>query len=50
MDILKEKAVLVGVQLQKDTHFAYEMDELRNLASACDVEVLAELKIGRAHV
>src|SRR5690606_23533055 len=43
MDLLIEKAVLVGVQLQKDTHFAYEMDELRNLAEACNVEVLGEI-------
>lgn len=54
MDVLKEKAVLVGVQLQKDTHFDYEMDELKNLADACNVEVLAEItqnldRINTAH-
>ena len=43
MDTLIEKAVLVGVQLQKDTHFDYEMDELKNLAEACNVEVLGEI-------
>ncbi|WP_422122139.1 GTPase HflX [Planococcus sp. X10-3] len=43
MDTLIEKAVLVGVQLQKDTHFDYEMAELRNLAEACNVEVLGEI-------
>lgn len=43
MDLLLEKAVLVGVQLQKDTHFIYEMDELKNLAEACNVEVLGEI-------
>lgn len=43
MDILIEKAVVVGVQLQKDLHFDYEMEELRNLAEACDVEVAGEV-------
>ena len=44
MDILIEKAILVGVQLQKDVHFEYEMEELRNLAEACNVEVLGEVR------
>lgn len=43
MDELHEKAVLVGVQLQKDLHFEYEMEELRNLAEACNVEVAGEI-------
>ncbi|MDN7243295.1 GTPase HflX [Planococcus sp. N028] len=43
MDILIEKAILVGVQLQKDLHFEYELDELRNLAEACEVEVVGEV-------
>ncbi|HSI66477.1 MAG TPA: GTPase HflX [Planococcus sp. (in: firmicutes)] len=43
MDQLVEKAVLVGVQLQKDTHFEYALEELRNLAEACGVEVLGEV-------
>jgi GTPase len=43
MDILIEKAILVGVQLQKDIHFEYEMEELRNLAEACEVEVVGEV-------
>ncbi|TWT24690.1 GTPase HflX [Planomicrobium sp. CPCC 101110] len=43
MDLLKEKAILVGVQLQKDIHFDYEMEELRNLAEACEVEVVGEV-------
>ncbi|MGI2328805.1 GTPase HflX [Planococcus sp. YIM B11945] len=43
MDILVEKAILVGVQLQKDLHFEYEMEELRNLAEACEVEVVGEI-------
>lgn len=43
MDILMEKAILVGVQLQQDLHFEYEMEELRNLAEACEVEVVGEV-------
>lgn len=43
MDILVEKAILVGVQLQQDLHFDYEMEELRNLAEACEVEVVGEV-------
>ncbi|ANU24384.1 GTPase HflX [Planococcus donghaensis] len=43
MDELQEKAVIVGVQLQKDLHFAYGMEELRNLAEACSVEVVGEV-------
>ncbi|MGB6409484.1 MAG: GTPase HflX [Planococcus donghaensis] len=43
MDELQEKAVIVGVQLQKDLHFAYGMEELRNLAEACNVEVAGEV-------
>ncbi|MDN7246636.1 GTPase HflX [Planococcus shenhongbingii] len=43
MDILIEKAILVGVQLQKDLHFEYELEELRNLAEACNVEVVGEV-------
>lgn len=38
-----EKAILVGVQLQQDLHFEYEMEELRNLAEACEVEVVGEV-------
>ncbi|MCH4826530.1 GTPase HflX [Planococcus halocryophilus] len=43
MDELQEKAVIVGVQLQKDLHFSYGMEELRNLAEACNVEVAGEV-------
>lgn len=43
MDELQEKAVIVGVQLQKDLHFVYGMEELRNLAEACNVEVAGEI-------
>lgn len=43
MDVLIEKAIIVGVQLQQDLHFEYEMEELRNLAEACEVEVVGEI-------
>ena len=43
MDELQERAVIVGVQLQKDLHFVYGMEELRNLADACNVEVVGEI-------
>ncbi len=43
MDEIQEKAVIVGVQLQKDLHFSYGMEELRNLAEACNVEVVGEV-------
>ena len=44
MDELNEKAILVGVQLQKDLHFDYGMEELQNLAEACNVEVIGEIR------
>jgi len=34
----RERAILVGVQRQKDHHFEYEMEELENLASAIEIE------------
>ncbi|QUW23793.1 GTPase HflX [Sporosarcina sp. Marseille-Q4063] len=40
MDILVERAVLVGVNVQTDDHFEYSMEELGNLAEAIDVEVV----------
>ncbi|MFT9816945.1 GTPase HflX [Lysinibacillus sp. NPDC056185] len=39
VDILLEKAVLVGVNLRNDEHFDYSMEELKNLAEALNVEV-----------
>lgn len=39
----RPKAVIVGVQLQRDNDFAYSMMELRNLADACNIEVVGEL-------
>ena len=43
MEVLVERAVLVGVHEQNDEHFDYAMEELRNLAEAIDVEVLGEV-------
>lgn len=40
MEILVEYAVLVGVHEQNDEHFEYEMEELKNLAEAIDVQVV----------
>lgn len=39
----KQRAIVVGVQLQRDDDFAYSMMELRNLADACFIEVVGEL-------
>ncbi|MEX3746989.1 GTPase HflX [Lysinibacillus xylanilyticus] len=39
VDILLEKAILVGVNLRNDEHFDYSMEELENLAEALNVEV-----------
>ncbi|WP_318617847.1 GTPase HflX [Sporosarcina sp. YIM B06819] len=43
MEVLVERAVLVGVHEQKDEHFAYAMEELKNLAEAIAVEVVGEV-------
>jgi len=40
VDILLEKAILVGVNLRNDEHFDYSVEELRNLAEALNVEVV----------
>lgn len=40
MDVLVERAVLVGVNRQNDEHFDYSMEELANLAEAIEVEVV----------
>ncbi len=39
MEELLQRAVLVGVNLGNEDDFAYSMEELTNLAEACDVEV-----------
>ncbi|WP_159886133.1 GTPase HflX [Paenibacillus puerhi] len=43
MEQQQSNAVIVGIQLQHQTDFAYSMEELRNLAAACQVEVVGEL-------
>lgn len=40
IDVLQEKAILVGVNLRNDAHFEYSMEELGNLAEALNVEVV----------
>lgn len=40
VDVLIEKAILVGVNLRNDEHFDYSMEELQNLAEALRVEVV----------
>ncbi|MGE7091404.1 GTPase HflX [Lysinibacillus sp. NPDC048646] len=40
VDVLQEKAILVGVNLRNDTHFDYSIEELTNLAEALNVEVV----------
>ena len=43
MEELLQRAVLVGVNLGKEDDFAYSMEELTNLAEACDVEVIGQV-------
>lgn len=40
VEVLIEKGILVGVNLKKDKHFDYSMEELANLADALNVEVV----------
>lgn len=40
IEVLIERGILVGVNLQKDGHFDYSMEELANLAEALNVEVV----------
>ncbi|QHT58967.1 GTPase HflX [Paenibacillus lycopersici] len=40
---VNNKAVVVGVNLNDRPDFAYSMEELRNLAEACNIEVVGEL-------
>lgn len=54
MEQLKQNAVLVGVNLNHQKDFEYSMEELANLAEACDIEVVATLaqnlvKINSSH-
>lgn len=50
MEQPKQKAIIVGVQLQNQTDFEYSMEELRNLASACYIEVVDELSQKAARI
>lgn len=43
MEQLRDKAIIVGVQLQNEPNFAYAMEELGNLAEACNLEVVDQL-------
>ncbi|EJS65369.1 MULTISPECIES: GTPase HflX [Bacillus] len=43
MEELLQRAVLVGVNLGNEEDFAYSMEELTNLAEACDVEVIGQV-------
>ncbi|MFB5284989.1 GTPase HflX [Peribacillus sp. Hz7] len=43
MKELEQRAILVGVNLNNERDFEYSMEELANLAAACEVEVVGEL-------
>ncbi|MCW9130115.1 GTPase HflX [Bacillus paramycoides] len=43
MEELLQRATLVGVNLGNESDFAYSMEELANLAEACDVEVIGQV-------
>lgn len=51
MEQPQQKAIIVGVELQNQTDFPYSMQELRNLAAACYIDVVDELsqKASRIH-
>lgn len=48
---MEQKAIIIGFQLDNNTEFYYSMEELANLADACDIEVVGELtqKLDRIH-
>jgi len=43
MERTRDKAITVGVQLNQKPGFAASMEELRNLADACELEVVGEV-------
>ncbi|WP_261304267.1 GTPase HflX [Paenibacillus andongensis] len=43
MEQRKEKAIIVGVHILNHPNFAYSMEELKNLAAACHIEVVGQL-------
>lgn len=40
---LREKAILVGVNVNNQANFDYSMEELRNLTNACEIDVVGEI-------
>ena len=38
-----QKAILVGVNLNENLDFDYSMEELENLAEACEIEAAAQV-------
>lgn len=40
---MREKAILIGVNINHQPDFHYSMQELKNLAAACHIEVVGEL-------
>lgn len=54
MEPIQQKAILVGVNLNNQPDFEYSMEELGNLAEACEVEVVGQLtqnmeRINKSH-
>ncbi|MBY0595265.1 GTPase HflX [Bacillus bingmayongensis] len=43
MEELVQKAIVVGVNLNNESDFEYSMEELTNLAEACDVEIVGQV-------
>lgn len=43
MEEMMQRAILVGVDLNSDPNFEYSVEELKNLAEACNVEVVGLL-------
>ncbi|CAM4350322.1 GTPase HflX [Paenibacillus alkaliterrae] len=50
MEQTRQKAIIVGVELQNQTDFPYSMQELRNLADANSIDVVDELSQKAARV
>lgn len=54
MENKRERALIVGVNINNDTHFEESIKELKNLALACDIEPVGEIlqnlqKVHTAH-
>ncbi|RKJ67382.1 GTPase HflX, partial [Butyricicoccus sp. 1XD8-22] len=43
IEVLIEKGILVGVNLQNESNFQYSMEELADLAEALDVQVVGTI-------